>query len=154
MGKPILSLSSGDAPKATANLLPCRINHDGSVEPVDSFWNPRTGEDGTRTAFFRGRKLQGKTVKLPEGYRGVVAATAPKEEEKNPALGAELIDLEYEGQERPPKGALNVQAEFEEMVVWGHEATADATADPYVRGMEEWLALADQIHSYPASNKK
>jgi hypothetical protein len=84
-------------------------------------------------------------VKLPEGYRGVVAATAPKEDEKRPALDAEVVDLEDENQGRAPQSALNVQAEFEEMVVWGHEATADATADPYVRGMEEWLMLADQV---------
>jgi ribonuclease H2 subunit C len=44
MDKPILSLAPSDAPKATANLLPCRINHDGSVEPVDTFWDPRTSE--------------------------------------------------------------------------------------------------------------
>jgi len=46
MDKPILSLASSGDPhsKATPNLLPCRINHNGSIEPVEPFWDPRTGE--------------------------------------------------------------------------------------------------------------
>ena len=36
-------------------------------------------------------------------------------------------------------------AEFDEVVVWGHEAIADATGDPYVRSVEEWLTVADQV---------
>ncbi|KAK0645496.1 ribonuclease H2, subunit C [Cercophora newfieldiana] len=154
MEKPILSLASENPQKATPNLLPCRINHNGSIEPVDSsFWDPRTGDDGASTVYFRGRKLHGKTVKLPEGYRGVVASAAPKEEEKRTS-DVEVVDLVDDEQSRTPQAALNVQAEFDEMVVWGHEATAEATADPYVRGMEEWLTLAEQIHTYPVLNKK
>jgi hypothetical protein len=162
MDKPILSLASGDFQKATPHLLPCRINHNGSIEPVEaSFWDPRTSDgefsflpvlaqrsrlvDGASTVYFRGRKLHGKTVKLPEGYKGVVAAAAPREDEKKPSSDAEVVDLVDEEQNGTPQAALNVQAEFDKMVVWGHEATADATADPYVRGMEEWLTLADQV---------
>jgi ribonuclease H2 subunit C len=94
--------------------------------------------DGTPTAYFRGRKLQGKSVKLPEGYRGVVAAVS---EAEKPATEAEVIDLEAEA----PQGSLQVQAEFDEMLVWGHESTVDASADPYMRGVEEWLALSDTV---------
>jgi len=101
--------------------------------------------DGAKTVYFRGRKLHGKTVKLPDGYRGVVAAAAPKEDEKMASSDIDVVDLVEEDQSRTAQAALNVQAEFDEMVVWAHEATADATADPYVRGMEEWLTLADQV---------
>lgn len=122
--------------------------------------------DGTPTAYFRGRKLQGKSVKLPEGYRGVIAAVSEAEE---PTVQTEVIDLEAE----TPQGSLQVQAEFDEMLVWGHESAVDASADPYLRGTEEWLALAEkvcwavfwnlsdvvandawQIHSYPAPTSK
>lgn len=60
MSKPILSLvepertsdkvndkSTTMATTTTAvtpHLLPCRIHHDGSVEPVESFWDPRVTE--------------------------------------------------------------------------------------------------------------
>ena len=98
--------------------------------------------DGTRTAYFRGRKLQGKAVALPEGCRGVVAATsATAQEPSRRPEEAEVIDLDAE----MPQGTLQVQAEFDEMVVWGHEAAVDAAADPYVRGVDEWLALADKV---------
>lgn len=178
MSKPILSLvdhttsrddKSTTATTVTPHLLPCRIHHDGSVEPVQSFWDPRVDEgekrwpskqpylqgsniyqigikDGKNTAYFRGRKLDGKSVKLPEGYRGVVAASAANAEvqPRRPEEGEEeVIDLEREAQ--PETGKLQVQAEFDEMIIWGHEATADVSVDPYARGMEEWLALADQV---------
>jgi ribonuclease H2 subunit C len=79
-------------------------------------------------------------VKLPEGYRGVVAVVS--EAEKS-ATETDVIDLEAE----TPQGSLQVQAEFDEMLVWGHESTVDASADPYLRGAEEWLALAEKVCS-------
>ncbi|KAK5658220.1 hypothetical protein OQA88_2195 [Cercophora sp. LCS_1] len=152
MTQPILSLTPAnpeEIQKATPNLLPCKIHHNGSIEPVESFWEPTQAEDGSRAAYFRGRKLQGKALKLPEGYRGVVAAPIkpePKEED------ADVVDLTNDG--RSEQGNLNVQAEFDEVVVWDHETTSDASADPYVRGMEEWLSLAEQIHGYEVPEKK
>ncbi|KAK1775715.1 ribonuclease H2, subunit C [Copromyces sp. CBS 386.78] len=79
MSRPIFAFTntSTPLPKTTPNLLPCRIHHDGSVEPTDSFWNPRE-EDGLKTSYFRGRKLHGKSLPLPPGYKGVIASKAPK----------------------------------------------------------------------------
>ncbi|KAK3940126.1 ribonuclease H2, subunit C [Diplogelasinospora grovesii] len=148
MSQPILSVKPSSAEeKTTPNLLPCRVHHNGSVEPIQDFWQPTEADDGTKTAYFRGRKLQGKGVKLPKGYRGVVATAVPP-----PDSPVAVVDVEAEHE--PVTGALRVEANFDEMVVWGHEATADAAADPYVRGMEEWLTLANQIHSYPAPSEK
>jgi ribonuclease H2 subunit C len=80
-------------------------------------------------------------VKLPEGYRGVVAVTSPAEEPSRRPEEPEVVDLEAGA----PLGTLQAQAEFDEMVVWGHEVAVDAAADPYLRGAEEWLALADKV---------
>ncbi|KAJ4392639.1 hypothetical protein N0V85_006912 [Neurospora sp. IMI 360204] len=174
MSQPILAFQqpSSNTPKTTPNLLPCRIHHSGSVEPTDSFWNPRHEEDGPnlKVSYFRGRKLHGKTLPLPEGYKGVVASKAPKqerEEEKKKARlpeqmsfvmdndnEPEVVDLEAEdggsGQGSEPEvgGGMEIQAEFEEVVVWGHENLADAGGDAYVRGVEEWIAFANKIHSF------
>ncbi|KAL2158663.1 hypothetical protein VTH06DRAFT_4145 [Thermothelomyces fergusii] len=159
MSQPMLSITSetplADMPKATPHLLPCRIHHNGAVEPARPFWDPRPGEAGTRTAYFRGRKLQGTPAKLPDHYRGVVAAVcAPAAPARTPGE-PEVIELEPEPEPEPepgpaaPRGSLQVQAEFDEVVVWGHEQPVDAAADPYLRGIEEWLALAEKIHSYP-----
>lgn len=63
----------------------------------------------------------------------------------------EVVDLEAEeerGKEPGVGGQMEVQAEFEEVIVWGHETLADAVGDPYVRGVEEWIAFASKIHGY------
>ncbi|KAJ9162185.1 hypothetical protein NKR19_g1555 [Coniochaeta hoffmannii] len=139
-------------PKTTAHLLPCRVHYDGPVEPAQSYWSPIRKEDGTRIAYFRGRKLHGRAIKLPEGYQGVVVEKqSPQPVAAEPEQG--VVDLEQESaEERVPLGNLKTRAEFEEFVVWGHEAMADATSDPYMR-IEEWTQLAEQIHYYPSVGK-
>jgi hypothetical protein len=97
--------------------------------------------DGSKIAYFRGRKLQGKSIKLPEQCRGVVVER--KTDEIPPA---ETVDHIEEGDDVPERvGSMQIAAEFDELVVWGHESLADATGDPYIRSMEEWLQVADQV---------
>ncbi|XP_062218304.1 uncharacterized protein LOC133918434 isoform X7 [Phragmites australis] len=55
------------------HLLPCGIRQNGG-DPVSDYFKPRsTGAEveGVRVeeVFFRGRKLQGATLALPDGYR-------------------------------------------------------------------------------------
>lgn len=101
--------------------------------------------DGSKSAHFRGRKLAGKTVKLPEQCRGVVVE---KREEKaaEPQVTDEYADADPEAQSES-FGTIQVTAEFDEMVVWGHEMMADAASDPYVRSMEEWLQVSDKVRA-------
>ncbi|KAI0972807.1 ribonuclease H2, subunit C [Xylaria arbuscula] len=136
--------------KAQVNLLPCRIHHDGDVNPSDTFWNPTEAEDGLQTAYFRGRKLHGKALKLPEGYYGVVvektdAKPQTSSAEQEPA--DEDIDVIENPEDQLEVGEMRGKAAFDELMIWGHESTSDSTADPYVRGMEEWIAFAEEIHS-------
>ncbi|WYZ45094.1 hypothetical protein EsH8_VIII_000410 [Colletotrichum jinshuiense] len=152
MSKPILSIRSNDSNKkvkAVANLLPCRIHHDGPVGEAQSFWNPTKSDDGKPIAYFRGRKLHGTTVKLPEQYRGVVMEKSDKFEIQR-SEGEE----EQEEGNLVELGTMEVKADFDEMVIWGHESSADAATDPYVRSIEEWLTVAEQIHSYPSPESK
>lgn len=60
-----------------------------------------------------------------------------------------MIDLEKDSH-----GKLEVQAEFDEVVVWGHESLADAAADGYVRSLEEWMGVATAIHSLDNGDSK
>ncbi|KAK3182098.1 MCM DNA helicase complex subunit mcm6 [Lecanicillium sp. MT-2017a] len=144
---PMLSIKEATSkPKVTANLLPCRIHHDGPIDPATPYWKPQEAEDSTKVSYFRGRKLQGKVVPLPNNYKGVVMERAADElkKEMQPPNGLEdddLVPLEN-------VGTMQATAEFDEMVVWSHESVATAAADPYVRCMEEWLQVADKIHSY------
>jgi ribonuclease H2 subunit C len=98
-------------------------------------------------AYLRGRKLEGKTVKLPAQCRGVVLqrrddpkATAAS----NSTQEDNVIDLEAEEQ-GPETASMHVTAEFDDLVVWGHETTADAAGDPYVRSIEEWLQVSEKV---------
>ena len=87
-------------------------------------------------------------MKLPDGYRGVIAEKNETEPAQKSGIPSDVIDLEND-EEPEVGGNLEARAEFDEFVIWGHEATADASADPYVRGIQEWVGLAEQIHSYP-----
>ncbi|KAF5661828.1 ribonuclease H2 subunit C [Fusarium heterosporum] len=147
MSQPILSLKPDEnKSKAVANILPCRIHHDGPIDSASTYWTPTVADDGTKLAYFRGRKLQGKVVKLPEQCRGVVVERVSEEDPE--ATVEEPIEVDNEEEEEEKIGSMQITAEFNEIVVWGHETVADASADPYVRGIEEWLQVADQIHSY------
>ncbi|OAR01239.1 hypothetical protein LLEC1_07614 [Akanthomyces lecanii] len=139
---PMLSLKEGsDTKKMTANLLPCRVHHDGSIDPVGAYWMPTDSTDDSKEAYFRGRKLKGKTLPLPEGYRGVVAERNADELKRE----AKLPEDDEEDNEEDDVvametvGAMRITGEFDEMVIWSHEALATAAADPYVRSVEEWL---------------
>lgn len=160
MTQPILTIKPEEnKAKAIANLLPCRIHHNGPVDAASQYWKPTTAEgttkppinlapkkattpnksifsDGSKTAYFRGRKLHGKAIKLPEQCHGVVIER--RDDTARPA-GTEDEELS------DPVGTMRVTADFDELVVWGHEAVADAAEDPYVRSMEEWLQVADKV---------
>ncbi|ROW09850.1 hypothetical protein VMCG_02347 [Cytospora schulzeri] len=92
-------------------------------------------------------QLHGKPLKVPEGYRGVVVEKrdAPEPQASRPDE-PEVIDVDTE--DEVPLGALETKTEFDEMMIWGHESMADAASDPYVRGVEEWIKVAEQVCGY------
>jgi len=55
---------------------------------------------------------------------------------------------QVEGAEDEPVKILEEQASFDEVVLWGHESTPDET-DPYVKGIEEWIAFAETVCCVP-----
>jgi hypothetical protein len=98
--------------------------------------------DGKTVAYFRGRKLYGKQLKVLKGYRGVVVSSTDRILPKsNPAV-------EEENQaEEPDVRIMEEHSEFDDIMLWGHESLPDDNTDPYVRGMEEWIAFAEQVCS-------
>ncbi|KAH1489591.1 hypothetical protein LV164_001993 [Aspergillus fumigatus] len=123
------------------NILPCRIHHDGFVESLEHYWNPVSDEKDERlqTAYFRGRRLRGRRVAIPEGYQGIVVQHTERIlPPKRRATGDETENqMEQEG----PVKVLEQQATFDEFVVWGHEELP-AADDAFVKGVEEWLKMA------------
>ncbi|KAL4896238.1 ribonuclease H2 subunit C [Aspergillus ambiguus] len=134
--------------KCTPNILPCRVHHDGPIKSVERFWTPFPDEKDqpVQTAHFRGRKLRGRRVAVPEGYEGVVAIPT---ERVIPSKGADNDDSAPE----EPIKVLEQQSTFVEVMVWGHEITP-APDDPFVKGVEEWIKLAEAMHTQPSDQKQ
>ncbi|THW96815.1 ribonuclease H1 small subunit [Aureobasidium pullulans] len=137
-----------------ANVLPCRIQHNGPVNATTRHWTPESSSDGqTNTACFRGRKLNGKTVNLPEGYRGAILqktnTTLPPT--ITPSTSTSLEDEEDASSSlssTPETKILQEVATFDKIVVWGHEVQPDGQEDVYVRGVSEWIGLATAMNSF------
>lgn len=56
-----------------------------------------------------------------------------------------IIGEDGEDESAPRVGTMHTVTEFDKMVVWSHDALADASSDPYLRGVEEWLQVADSV---------
>jgi hypothetical protein len=64
--------SETNTTNCAVNVLPCRIQHNGPVNANTRHWTPQESSDGkSNTAYFRGRKLKGRVVELPDGYIGM-----------------------------------------------------------------------------------
>ncbi|KAL8944328.1 MAG: hypothetical protein Q9216_000513 [Gyalolechia sp. 2 TL-2023] len=137
----------------TPHLLPCRIHHDGPVNASEHYWSPQTPQDGIPEAYFRGRRLKGREVKIPEGYRGVVVKEEAKERSdslnnrgRSRQWKEDGQEVEDEAEEEEEVKVLEEVGEFGEILVWGHESVADGD-DTFVRGLEEWMGFAKAMHT-------
>lgn len=136
----------------TPNLLPCSIKHNGPINTATRYWSPSTSADGTQTSFFRGRKLLGRTVAIPEGYEGTVLAKTDKLVQEKPNAAAQAAmegdgdeeDTEMIARQEVETKVMEQQGRFEEVVVWGHEAVPE-DEDLYVKGMQEWVGFAEAV---------
>lgn len=144
----------------TANLLPCRIHHDGTIALSDRHWAPlqtstapassespnkeidtSSSDESKLTAHFRGRRLYGREVAIPAGYTGALIRVTKDEMPKAP--GSEGVD--DEDMEEETTFVAEQNASFEKIVVWRHEEVADGSDDRYIRGVEEWIGLAESV---------
>jgi ribonuclease H2 subunit C len=171
----MLAIKSGpQAPSTvTANLLPCRIHHDGPISLSDHHWSPlnepattstssetakNTITEETKdeacsspstklTAYFRGRRLLGRSIAIPEGYNGSVLRITKDVLQKPgpPVICGEEDD--HEEEEEITTYVAEEQSKFDKIIVWGHEVVADEAEDQYIRGVEEWIGFAESIHS-------
>ena len=63
------------------------------------------------------------------------------------------MEAEAEADEDEPIRVLEEIAMFEELVVWGHEVMPDKD-ETFVRGVGEWIAWAEGIHSFERPGEK
>lgn len=104
--------------------------------------------DGKPEAYFRGRKLNGRAVAVPEGYRGAVVKekAEPLQLKKQTERMTPESGLESEKIERESK-ILEEVGDFDQLMVWSHEAMAEGD-DPFVKGVDEWISFATSV-GYP-----
>ncbi|KZF23256.1 ribonuclease H1 small subunit [Xylona heveae TC161] len=152
--------TKSESSNCSPNILPCRINHNGSLNASSRFWAPKTEDDEKMSAYFRGRKLVGRALKVPEGYEGIVAASKGERlphnhgiEPRRTSVGIMLDEgVDEEGEEDiPPTKILEQQASFDELIIWGHEAEPDEGSDAYLKGIQEWIQFSEAMHSHPTN---
>ncbi|ONK65794.1 uncharacterized protein A4U43_C06F1040 [Asparagus officinalis] len=118
------------------HLLPCSIKLDGPSE-ISHYFKPRDTEvvvDGlsVKEAYFRGRKLLGATVPIPEGFKGYVL------DKKKLKKGKITESLEGDF------GQWESRAEFGNITYWNHD-THPSADDPLLRCFH-WFSVADALH--------
>ncbi|EDN98996.1 hypothetical protein SS1G_13856 [Sclerotinia sclerotiorum 1980 UF-70] len=147
--------SSKPSKKYTPNLIPCRINHTAPTKIEKRYWEPKLTKNSKGkeelVAYFRGRRLIGRKVKVPEGWRGVVLKVGEEimsrevnVEDERMGDGDEDEDEEGDKGEEKDVETKMVEEEgfFDDLTVWGHECLVDAAGDMVVRGIEEWMGWA------------
>lgn len=130
--------SSDQIPDLTDQIhqLPCCIKHDGPC-PVCHYFKPKTTGvvvDGLEVAeaSFRGRKLQGLTIPLPEGYCGYVL------EKKNLGKGTDLDTSEENS------NCWEARAKFQSITYWNHD-NLPSNDDAFLRCFH-WFSVANALH--------
>merc|ERR1711976_443368 len=114
--------------EAKAHLLPCHVDYDGQCKANEFFHNctrEKTGEG--YIASFRGRPLDGKSVRIPEGFTGYVLEEPRKEfgEEENRTFRA--------------------VKKFKEFTLWNLDKPP-SDYDKYPNAMK-WIDIAAAIHT-------
>jgi len=133
---------SSTCDKTSVNILPCCINHDGPTKVTRRYWQPRVEANKIKTAHFRGRRLRGKVIKIPEKHQGLVLKATDKT-----VIEPVLPGEDDEEPELPePVRVVEVVSTFDEMVLWGHDEVP-ASDDSFAKGIEEWIGFAEAIHS-------
>ncbi|NXN93915.1 RNH2C Ribonuclease, partial [Rhinopomastus cyanomelas] len=113
-----------------AQLLPCRVGHDGPAA-VSAFLRPKfePGSDGGELwASFRGRLMGGRDIPLPPGYRGVLL------QENDPPASDEGD---------PQERWVTVTGTFDVITEWGIDAVP-----PQAGGLAlamQWGSLAPAV---------
>ncbi|KAL6201652.1 hypothetical protein ACLB2K_025364 [Fragaria x ananassa] len=118
------------------HLLPCCIKFNGPCDVSDYFKPKPTGmeSDGLKTqeAYFRGRKLQGANVPIPDGYSGFVLGKKSLDKRKASKIS--------EGN----SNCWEINAKYKSITYWNHDSVPSQD-DAFLRSFH-WLAVAKTMH--------
>mmetsp|Transcript_7720 Transcript_7720/g.13557 ORF Transcript_7720/g.13557 Transcript_7720/m.13557 type:complete len:165 (-) Transcript_7720:95-589(-) len=136
--------SRRDLRPAAIHHLPCKIAHDGPADVESYFRVEETevsssvcDEDGKplpiKSATFRGRKLMGADVLLPEGMFGVVLE--PREDFSHKRIRGEDQEAEQ----------WDCHAVFDRFTAWNYDQLPMHSDE--IRRWSEWAGVASALHS-------
>uniref|UniRef100_A0A0D9VCN5 Uncharacterized protein n=1 Tax=Leersia perrieri TaxID=77586 RepID=A0A0D9VCN5_9ORYZ len=129
-----VDLSPAASDLRRVHLLPCGIKQNGAAAVFDYFKPKDTGVevDGVRVeeAFFRGRKLQGATIALPDGYRGYIL------DKRSGGKGMQNLEGEVTN--------FKSRAEFQDITYWNHDTTP--SAEDSLPRCFHFLTVANAMH--------
>ena len=110
--------------------------------------------DGKPEAYFRGRKLKGKEVRVPTGYKGVIVKQAKKEKDTRKDTEKKDVRDGEDNEEKAEEEFSMMQdlGSFDKVMLWGHESTVESE-DPFVKGMEEWIGFAEAVSSASSATR-
>ncbi|KAG5984081.1 hypothetical protein E4U55_006113 [Claviceps digitariae] len=103
-------------------------------------------------AYFRGRKLTGKCLRLPEKYKGAVAQIKNDDQRQQDSLEMSETRDQADMEPLPAGQDLHMTSTFDEICIWTHGSISDSP-DQYTKGVEEWLCscLLNSKVGYPVS---
>lgn len=136
ISKACASIASNDV-----HLLPCSISFNGPA-PVSDYFKPKIADSiiegvEVKEAAFRGRKLLGRTTKLPPGYCGFLlekgAPTEAGRRERKRLDDADTVDL------------WNAKAMFKDITYWRHDDNPHSIESGHK--FFDWLHLAAMMHT-------
>lgn len=138
-----INLSNGESMvdlTGRVHQLPCCIKFTGP-SPVSHYFKPKSTDvevDGlsVNEAYLRGRKLEGTTMPLPQGYSGFVIGKKK--------LGKRKASDKSE----EDSGSWETNAKFQNVTFWNHDSLPSQD-DAFLRSFH-WLAVAKAAE---ASNK-
>ncbi|KAK4544852.1 hypothetical protein LTR36_003756 [Oleoguttula mirabilis] len=150
--------------KLTPNILPCTIKHNGPITTSKRYWAPSSSPSPNgvtqHTTYFRGRKLRGRAIRIPDGYQGYVLAKTdnlvPQKPAQKPHAHVNLFEsedrIEDELDEDKPVEVKMMEQKgcFDQIMVWEHEVEPEA-GDEYIKGVEEWVAFAEAVCMIPVT---
>ena len=131
------------------HVLPCHVAYDGPSK-VSQCFKPRIdpADQTISTGSFRGRKLRGRTIPLPNNYSGIkLIGVAYSGHVFRPGDSSTRFDQRKYGDEEDEVETTNWDGgeRFDSITVWEHQALPESKEDHWIRGIEEWITISDAV---------